>query len=214
MSDYSDVDLFCGPSQNVSGSDGIWDHPYVIYGENVDNYPLTGSWIEVSIEETNVSRGGDAYTVQVTSNATYFKIMETPGSIKLNVSGETGTSGYVRIVQPIGLNASKIKVFLNNTKLTFPSIDPPRSISTNGAHYFIYFAFAFNSTYELTVAFHIRGDIDWDGDVDIYDIVRMSGAYNKAYPNPQYDPYCDINEDGDIDIYDIVIAADNYGKSW
>jgi thermitase len=39
-SDYSDVDLYYGPDQNETGNDGIWDHPYVIDGDNQDNYPL------------------------------------------------------------------------------------------------------------------------------------------------------------------------------
>jgi len=39
-SDYIDVDLFSGPFQNETGSDGIWDHPYVIDENNQDNYPI------------------------------------------------------------------------------------------------------------------------------------------------------------------------------
>ncbi len=38
-SGYSDTDQFSGPYQNETGSDGIWDHPYVINTENQDNYP-------------------------------------------------------------------------------------------------------------------------------------------------------------------------------
>jgi len=37
---YTDVDLFRGPYQNETGSDGIWDHPYVIDSNNKDNYPV------------------------------------------------------------------------------------------------------------------------------------------------------------------------------
>ena len=43
-SDYTDVDLFSGPYQNVKGSDGIWDHPYTIYANNRDRYPLKNPW--------------------------------------------------------------------------------------------------------------------------------------------------------------------------
>jgi parallel beta-helix repeat protein len=39
-SDYTDVDQYSGPYQNETGSDGIWDHPYVILGNNQDNYPI------------------------------------------------------------------------------------------------------------------------------------------------------------------------------
>jgi parallel beta-helix repeat protein len=41
-SDYTDIDLYSGPSQSEIGSDGIWDHPYVIDGNNQDNYPVFG----------------------------------------------------------------------------------------------------------------------------------------------------------------------------
>lgn len=40
-SNYTDADLYGGLYQNETGSDGIWDHPYVIDGNNTDNYPLT-----------------------------------------------------------------------------------------------------------------------------------------------------------------------------
>ena len=46
-SDYNGTDFYSGPYQNVSGSDGIGDKPYVMYdwhgavnSENRDNYPL------------------------------------------------------------------------------------------------------------------------------------------------------------------------------
>jgi parallel beta-helix repeat protein len=39
-SNYTDIDLYSGPYQNETGSDGIWDHPYVIDGSNRDNYPI------------------------------------------------------------------------------------------------------------------------------------------------------------------------------
>jgi len=44
-SDYTDVDLYSGSYQNETGSDGIWDHPYIIDQSNNDNYPLVYQWI-------------------------------------------------------------------------------------------------------------------------------------------------------------------------
>ena len=64
----------------------------------------------------------------------------------------------------------------------------------------------------IDVCVTIAGDVDADSDVDIYDIVMMSGAYGKKEGQPGYLVNCDIDGDGDIDIYDIVIAAGNYGK--
>ena len=39
-SDYVNVDMYSGPYQNETGSDGIWDHPYIIDENNIDRYPL------------------------------------------------------------------------------------------------------------------------------------------------------------------------------
>lgn len=43
-SDYTDQDSFIGPSQDVPGIDGVWDHPYVISNDNQDRYPLVTPW--------------------------------------------------------------------------------------------------------------------------------------------------------------------------
>ena len=37
---YVDQDRYYGPNQNQPGSDGIWDHPYIIPNAGQDNYPL------------------------------------------------------------------------------------------------------------------------------------------------------------------------------
>jgi parallel beta-helix repeat protein len=39
-SDYVGVDMFRGPPQNETGSDGIGDTPYIVDPGNQDNYPL------------------------------------------------------------------------------------------------------------------------------------------------------------------------------
>jgi parallel beta-helix repeat protein len=39
-SDYNGTDVFSGPYQNITGSDGIGDTPYVIDASNIDHYPL------------------------------------------------------------------------------------------------------------------------------------------------------------------------------
>lgn len=43
-SDYASVDLFRGPFQNISGSDGIGDSPRVLDANNTDRYPLMSPW--------------------------------------------------------------------------------------------------------------------------------------------------------------------------
>jgi hypothetical protein len=60
----------------------------------------------------------------------------------------------------------------------------------------------------------LAGDVDGDRDVDIFDIVRMAGAYGSRIGQLKYNPNCDLDDDGDVDIFDIVMAAGNYGKKW
>ncbi|MCW3980347.1 MAG: C25 family cysteine peptidase, partial [Candidatus Bathyarchaeota archaeon] len=57
------------------------------------------------------------------------------------------------------------------------------------------------------------GDVDGDFDVDIFDIVKIAGAYGSVVGDPQYNGDADVDGDGDIDIFDVVIAASNYGTS-
>jgi parallel beta-helix repeat protein len=45
-SDYSGIDLYSGPYQNETESDGIGDTPYIIYANNTDQYPLMSHWSE------------------------------------------------------------------------------------------------------------------------------------------------------------------------
>jgi len=43
-SDYNGTDFYSGPNQNVAGSDGIGDTPYIIGVNNTDRYPLMNPW--------------------------------------------------------------------------------------------------------------------------------------------------------------------------
>jgi parallel beta-helix repeat protein len=46
-SDYNGTDFYHGRYQNVSGSDGIGDTPYVINVNNRDNYPFMKTWVRI-----------------------------------------------------------------------------------------------------------------------------------------------------------------------
>jgi parallel beta-helix repeat protein len=210
-SDYDGIDEKSGPDQDIPGSDGIGDTRYYINTNNRDRYPLMSPWSAPASADVSVTRGGEAYFVQMISNATVTNFEATPGSIRLAVSGQAGDGGYVRLVQPMGLNMSNIKVFLNNTKLSFPSVNPARSISTNGTHYFIYFEFTFNSSYELTVAFPVMGDTNYDGWVNAKDAIMLGMAF---YPSGEFNPHSDINDDDYCNAKDAVILGMHFGQNW
>lgn len=53
-SDYNGIDDFKGPYQDIPGSDGIGDTPYIIDADSQDNYPLM---------EPNINRTFENYTI-------------------------------------------------------------------------------------------------------------------------------------------------------
>lgn len=59
-SDYSGTDLFSGPFQNITGSDGIGDIPYRMTKNNQDNYPLMED-PQASDSSLQFSQGGSGH---------------------------------------------------------------------------------------------------------------------------------------------------------
>ncbi|MGB9693724.1 MAG: NosD domain-containing protein, partial [Fervidobacterium sp.] len=71
-SDYIGVDLYYGPYQNETGSDGVSDLPYGIDVNNVDRYPLMSKWPSHDLAIINIVSShsivnqGDSLTLNVT----------------------------------------------------------------------------------------------------------------------------------------------------
>jgi len=58
----------------------------------------------------------------------------------------------------------------------------------------------------------LDGDLDSDGDVDVFDFATFQqnyGATSGATPEQG-----DLDGDGDVDIFDFVMMRDNYGTKW
>jgi len=58
----------------------------------------------------------------------------------------------------------------------------------------------------------LRGDIDGDGDCDMFDFGEFAFAYTRRFEKPPYHP-ADFDYDGDVDMFDFGTLAQNYGKS-
>jgi hypothetical protein len=59
----------------------------------------------------------------------------------------------------------------------------------------------------------VRGDINNDGVVDIFDAIMLSAAWNSMPGSPKWNSNADINNDNIVDIYDAIILANNFGKT-
>jgi len=223
-SDYSDVDLFSGPEQDVPGSDGIWDHPYTIDANNTDRYPLVEPWTP---------------TIKATIDI-------HPNALNLRSMGEWITC-YIEL--PEGYNVSDIDIYSIRLNDTFPVSllpKPPVPVPTEIGDYdndtIPDLMVKFNMTELTSHIYHVLGikhgnvtltitgivnetpfegkdtikvllpgDIDCDGDVDPVDYILFIGSYGCSIGDQGYDPNADLESDGHIDKEDFMIFIGNYG---
>lgn len=103
-SDSNKTDIYNGPQQNVSGSDGICDSAYLIIAGRpsaleYDRYPLT---VPVNVYEAAVWKGVD-YGVYVESNSSISDFRfngPSQASVSFTVTGPSGTMGFSRVAIP------------------------------------------------------------------------------------------------------------------
>ena len=104
-----------------SNQDGIGDTPYTINANNIDHYPLMGTFQSFNVSaldlEHNVSMSGE---VDVISNSTIEQVQLLPNGptgnqyswrLHLTLQCENGTSGFYRITFPNDLlNSSQYPI--------------------------------------------------------------------------------------------------------
>ena len=59
----------------------------------------------------------------------------------------------------------------------------------------------------------LTGDLDFDGDVDIADIMLVASRWHAALGDPDYNPAYDLDGSGAIDIVDIMLVAVHWGET-
>jgi parallel beta-helix repeat protein len=136
--DYTGIDEFSGLNQDELGSNGIGDTPYIVDGNNQDNYPLmapiysfdAGTW------------KGTHYFVDVVSNSTvsdfHFNPSEGP-FLRFSVTGPDDTSGFCRVTVPKGL-LSTPDVW--TVKVSGQTVTP--NIMEDGENTYLYFTYSHN----------------------------------------------------------------------
>jgi len=55
------------------------------------------------------------------------------------------------------------------------------------------------------------GDVDGDGDVDIFDLFVVASAFGTVAGDAGFKPACDFDGDGDVDINDLYTCGSNFG---
>ena len=90
-SNYNGTDLYNGPSQNETGSDGIGDTAFIVFPDSqfgvIDNYPLMGP---INIFDAGIWNG-TCRGISIISNSSIsnFQINKTQNTISFNVTHQT-----------------------------------------------------------------------------------------------------------------------------
>jgi len=149
-SDYNGTDLYSGPYQNETGSDGMGDTPYVIDANNIDRYPLMAPFKVFEAQHWD----GLTYNFHVISNSTILNfelfeslIPEIPSKISLNVSGPDNANGFCRITIP---NIIVQDLWQNNYMVLLNGEPYPFKNWTDSENTYIYINYT-HSTHEIVI---------------------------------------------------------------
>lgn len=179
-SDYSGADLYSGPHQNETGSDGIGDTPSVIDGSNQDNYPLMEPWPSNHIRIYWIPTCPYPFVPSLTPRAwepvhvtaSIIVSSEPPDKVVLSYTVDNSeewntTMSYNPLTD---LWTSTVPGQPSNTSVTFfvEAYDRAGLQATS-------------STYNWTVNDYIYAyaDINGDGKIDMKDIGRVARLFGK-----------------------------------
>ncbi len=104
---YADVDLYSGPYQSETGSDGIWDKPYLL-SYCTDRYPLVDPWTGIYRRMTVETRAYKIFINETSFNAltesnmtiTSLDLNVSRENLTVNASGHIGCTDFLNITIP------------------------------------------------------------------------------------------------------------------
>jgi len=142
-SNYTGVDIYSGPYQNSTGSDGLGDKSHLIDAYNADHYPLMGLFSSHQLPSD--------YSLSVISNSSTesFDYSSQTGTIKMRVSNTSSTQlfGFMRVTIPKELIPPPYTVVIDATQIPLNLNDTLYDTVTRR---WIYFAYQ-HSTREVSI---------------------------------------------------------------
>jgi len=211
-SDYNETDTFSGPYQNVTGSDGIGDTPYIIDENNTDCYPLMSPYPcihalavkDVKLGKTVLGQGFTAKIYVDIANLGHF--IET-----FNVTVYANTTMIDKLVNVTMTSGdSATFTFLwNTTGVAYGNYTMKAIADTVPGEIYT----LDNTLMDGTVLVTIPGDVNGDYTCDMKDIFQIILHFMCKVGDPCYVPNCDVNGDDIVDMKDIFTAIMHFMES-
>ena len=227
-SDYSGVDVYRGPYQNETGSDGIGDISYVVDANNTDRYPLMNLWSPHDIAVLNVTPSktvvGQGYTMSI--NVTVENQGKWPETFNV-------TSSAFRMMPP-AITIATLTVY-NLAPGTWKKLILTWNTSGFAKGNYTISAYALPVPGETDLADNRLTDgwvmVTWQGDltdenhvtppggvpdgkVDEDDLWFFCAAFIDYYKIHALYPECDFNKDGKIDEDDLWFFCAAFIAYW
>lgn len=95
---------------------------------------------------------------------------------------------------------------------------PPKEAPYSGTYFVAVGAWsvgwkAFQNT-TFTVEYQVPADFDDNHEIEIYDVIKVTGIYGAKSGDPEWNPEMDLKPDGAIGIYDVVRVTGIYGTTY
>jgi len=164
--------------------------------------------VEIDTKSFLVVENETTFNIPTVSNSTILELNynESDGKISLISTGPSGYSSFCNITIPKELLNGTFVILVNGQAAYYEKIE-------NATHYTLCFNFT-HSTVEIDIFLTLKGDLNGDRKVNIYDIVMIASAYGSKPEDPHWNPIADLVKDGEIDIFDAVIVCRQYGSTW
>jgi parallel beta-helix repeat protein len=211
-SDYVGADLFWGPYQNITGSDGTGDTPYIINSDNRDRYPMISQTRvhDVAVLSASVSLDQPYQGWSIGINLTAKNVGDYVESFNVTVFCDGSVIGTFK-VNNLPIQESVSLAFEWNTS----GLTPCHTYSVRCQADPVSGETSLEDNTYVAGNVHIKmmGDVDGDGKINIIDIAQVATSFQSKVGDARYRLARDLNRDGLINILDISLAAQNFGKS-
>lgn len=210
--DYAGEDVYWGPYQNVTGSDGIGDTPVIIGSNNIDRYPMMTRINLHDVAIVSAALGSDevyvGWTVDV--NVTVENAGDYVESFNVTVYSDDNVIEMFNVSNLLIGKNTTLAFTWNTTGLTpchtyvvkcEADVVPGETNVENN----VYVA--------GNVKIKMVGDVNSDGTINIIDIATIAIGYGSNVGDSRYSLICDLNRDDTINILDLSWAAMKFGES-